>query len=85
MGAKRKDSSFPLRGKDLSEAEQWVVRSTGKEPKPTALHSQYILTSRQAATRTQRIIIGAVAIALMVAIGLAIYAFSQRNTAQSET
>ena len=85
MGAKRKDSSFPLRGKDLSEAEQWVVRSAGKEPKPTPLHSQYILTSRQAATRTQRIIIGAVAIALMVAIGLAIYAFSQRNTAQFET
>ena len=79
------DSSFLLRGKDLSEAEQWVVRSAEKEPKPTALHSQYILTSRQAATRTQRIIIGAVAIALVVAIGLAIYAFSQRNTAQSET
>ncbi len=79
------DSSFLLRGKDLSEAEQWVVRSAEKEPKPTALHSQYILSSRQAATRTQRIIIGAVAIALVVAIGLAIYAFSQRNTARSET
>ena len=79
------DSSFLLRGKDLSEAEQWIVKSAEKEPKPTALHSQYILTSRQSATRTQRIVIGAVAIALAVAIGLAIYAFSQRNTAQSET
>jgi hypothetical protein len=45
------DSSFLLRGKDLSEAEQWMVRSAEKEPKPMALHSQYILTSRQAATR----------------------------------
>jgi TIR domain-containing protein/WD40 domain-containing protein len=79
------DSSFLLRGKDLSEAEQWVVRSAEKEPKPTAIHSRYLLTSRQAATRTQQIIIGAVAIALVVAIGLAIYAFSQRNSAQSET
>jgi hypothetical protein len=80
-----KDGSFLLRGKDLSEAEQWVVRSAGKEPKPTALHSQYILSSRQSATKTQRIIIGAVAVALAVAIGLAIYAFRQRNAAQSET
>jgi WD40 repeat protein len=79
------DGSFLLRGKDLSEAEQWIVRSAEKEPKPTALHAQYILASRQAATKTQRIIIAAVAIALVVAIGLAIYAFSQRNTAQSET
>ena len=79
------DSSFLLRGKDLSEAEQWVVRSAEKEPKPTTRHSQYILASRQAATSVQRIIIGAVAIALVVAIGLAIYAFSQRNTARSET
>jgi hypothetical protein len=81
----RKDGSFLLRGKDLSEAEQWLVSSAEKEPKPTALHSHYILASRQSATRTQRIIIGAVAVALTVAIGLAIYAFRQRNAAQSET
>jgi hypothetical protein len=79
------DNSFLLRGKDLSEAERWLVRSVEKEPRPTTLHSQYILSSRQAATRTHRIVLGAVAIALVIAIGLAIYAFSQRNSAQSET
>jgi WD40 repeat protein len=80
-----RDGSFLLRGKDLSEAEEWIVRSAEKGLKPTALHSQYILASRQAAVRTQRITIGAVAIALVVAIGLAIYAFTQRNTAQSQS
>ena len=50
-----KESSFLLRGKDLREAEQWVAKSAEKEPKPTTLHSQYILASRQAATKTQRI------------------------------
>ena len=34
------DSSLLLRGKDLSEAEQRIVRSAKNEPKPTALHSQ---------------------------------------------
>jgi WD40 repeat protein len=80
-----KDVSFLLRGKDLSEAEQWLVGGAEKEPKPTALHGQYIVASRRSATRVQRIIIGAVAGALVVAIGLAIYAFLQRSAAQAET
>ncbi len=79
------DSSFLLRGKDLREAEQWIARSSDREPKPTTLQSQYILASRQSATRTQRIIIGAVAVAFLVAVGLAIYAFLQKNVAQRET
>ncbi len=76
-----KDTSFLLRGKDLREAEQWVAKSAENEPKPTTLHSQYILASRQSATRTQRIIIGAVTLAFLVALGLAVYAFIQQNRA----
>jgi WD40 repeat protein len=79
------DRSFHLRGKDLTEAEQWVAKGVEKEPKPTTLQSQYILASRQAATKTQRIIIGAVAVAFLIAVGLAIYAFLQKNVAQFET
>jgi len=79
-----KDSSFLLRGKDLGEAERWMVKGADRDPKPTTLQSQYILTCRQAATRTQRVIITAVAAALLVALGLALYAFLQRNTAQQE-
>jgi WD40 domain-containing protein len=80
-----KDSSFLLRGKDLREAERWVAKSAEKEPKPTTLHSQYILASRQAATKLQRIVIGAVAVAFLIAVGLAIYAFQQKNVAQRQT
>ena len=80
-----KDNSFLLRGKDLREAESWVARSAEQKPKPTTLQSQYILASREAATKMQRIIIGAVAIAFVAALGLAIYAFLQRNRAQEQT
>jgi len=79
------DSSFLLRGKDLREAEQWIAKSSDREPKPTTLQSQYILASRQAATRTQRIIIGTVAVAFLIAVGLAIYAFMQKNVAERQT
>ena len=77
-----KDSSFLLRGRDLREAERWVAESAEKEPKPTTLHSQYIPASRQVANKMQRIVIGAVTLALAVALGLAIYAFRQKNVAQ---
>ncbi len=80
-----RDSSFFLHGKDLREAEQWMGKSSDSEPKPTTLQSQYIVASRQSATRIQRIIIGAVAVAFLVAVGLAIYAFLQKNVAQRET
>jgi len=80
-----KDRSFLLHGKDLGEAEQWMAKSADHEPKPTALQSQYILASRQSATKAQRIVIAAVAVALVVAIGLAIYALVKRNDALRET
>jgi WD40 repeat protein len=80
-----KDNSFLLHGKDLREAEQWVAKGAEKEPKPTALHSQYILASRQSATRLQRIVIGAVTIAFLIAVGLAVYAFIEKNLAKEET
>jgi hypothetical protein len=63
----RKDKSFLLYGKDLREAERWVAGSAEKEPKPTTLHSQYILASRQSATRAQQIVIAAVSVAALIA------------------
>ena len=80
-----KDKSFLLYGKDLREAERWVAKSSEKDPKPTTLQSQYILASRQAATKLQRIVIAAVVVAFLVAMGLAVYAFIQKNFAQRET
>jgi WD40 repeat protein len=80
---KGKDRSFLLRGKDLSEAEQWLAKSAEKHPQPTTLQSQYILASRQAATRLHRTIIGAVSVAFLIAVGLAIYAFRQTAVARA--
>ena len=81
--AREKDSSFLLRGKDLREAEQWMAKSAEKEPKPTTLHSQYILASRQSATKTQRIIIAAFGVAFLIAVGLSFFAFTQKNEVAS--
>jgi DNA polymerase III delta prime subunit len=41
------DSSFLLRGTDLLEAEQWLEKSSTKQPQPTELHRNYIHASRQ--------------------------------------
>jgi hypothetical protein len=80
-----KDNSFLLRGKDLREAERWIAKSSEKDPKPTTLQSQYILASRQSATKLQRIVIGAVVIAFLIAVGLAVYAKRQAGLAKEET
>jgi WD40 repeat protein len=77
-----KDNSFLLHGKELREAERWVAKSSEKDPKPTTLQSQYILASRHLATKLQRIIIGAVVIAFLIALGLAVYAKRQEGLAQ---
>src|SRR5260370_21720361 len=54
--ANKKSNSFVLRGDDLRSAEQWLAQApTKKEPKPTALQAEYIIASRKAATRRQRI------------------------------
>jgi hypothetical protein len=41
-----RDSSWLLRGKQLREAENWLARSSGKEPKLTELMLQFILESQ---------------------------------------
>ena len=76
-----RDRSFLLRGSDLRDAEQWLAEQTGKEPAPTELHVQYVLASRRAAVRQQRVVLVAVVAALAVALVLALLALLQRNRA----
>src|SRR6266516_2367776 len=53
--SKGKNKSFLLRGDDLRAAERWLAEaSTNREPKPTALQTEYIIASRKAATRRQQ-------------------------------
>ena len=65
---KNKNKSFLLTGEDLRDAEKWQAEAGTKEPRATALHAQYILASRQADTRRQRITLGAVIGGLIVGL-----------------
>jgi WD40 repeat protein len=77
-----RDPSFLLRGSDLTEAERWLSEQAAhKEPQPTPLQTEYLLASRKAATRRQRITIGAVGLALAVSVILGLVAVLQRNEA----
>jgi WD40 repeat protein len=76
-----RDFSFALRGRDLAEAEGWLAAGEGKDPAPTRLQREYVFGSRQAATRSQRLRMGVLALGLVVAIALAAYALVQRNDA----
>jgi WD40 repeat protein len=81
---KGKDRGLLLRGSDLTEAEAWLAGAAGKEPQPTSLQAGFILESRQDASRRQRLTLFGVGTALVVAIGLGILAWTQRNVAVSE-
>jgi WD40 repeat protein len=77
-----RDSSFLLRGRDLADAEHWVASQTAEhEPRPTSLQMEYVLASRSAATRRQRVVIGVALGGAVIAAGLAVFAWSQRNEA----
>ncbi len=78
-----KDTSFLLRGVDLSDAEKWLSESMGKQPVPTQLHTQYIFASRQAETMRQRYWLIGVTAALMVSIVLGAIAFVQWREADA--
>ncbi|MBC7872297.1 MAG: TIR domain-containing protein [Chitinophagaceae bacterium] len=67
---KGQDTSFLLRGSDLTEAENWLASSPGKKPSPTELHSDYIFASRKAANRRQQILLAGVLMALVISLGL---------------
>ena len=73
--ANGRNNSFVLRGEDLRSAEQWLAEAGAqKERQPTALQTEYIIASRKAAARRQRITLGAVTFGFVVAIVLAVVA-----------
>ena len=81
-----RDASYTLRGHDLDEFEAWLAKSPDKEPRPTALQSNYLLKSRRTVTRRQRIIGGAIAMGLSLAVGLGTIAYFQnRESVRQET
>ena len=83
--SKGKNTSFVLRGDDLRAAEKWLTEAgADKERQPTPLQTDYIIASRKAAARRQRITLGAVSFGAVVAVGLAILALIQRGEARKQ-
>jgi WD40 repeat protein len=76
------DKSLLLRGSDLRSAEAWLAGEPPHGETAAPRHTTFILASRRAATRRQRVALGLVAVALLVALGLAGVALWQRNVAR---
>ena len=88
----RKDETkaLLLRGAEIGDAERLLASEA--DPRPTPLQSRFVLSSRAATTRRQRGLVGAVAAALIVSLGLSAIALVQRGhaienerTAESQT
>jgi len=63
-----RDPSFALRGQDLAQAEAWLTSADErKDPQPTRLQTDLIVTSRRLATRGQRIRMTVLTVGLVVA------------------
>lgn len=73
-----------LRGEELRAAEDWLSRAATAGAPPTELQREFIVASRRAATRRQRIAVaGSLAVAA-VAVALSIFAFVQREQARRQ-
>jgi hypothetical protein len=83
-----RDASYLLQRNDLTDAERWLARGPDKEPRPTALQTEYIIAGRTAATQRQRrltaaavaagVLIAAAAVAALVG-----FTRAERNARQA--
>ncbi|NJL46513.1 MAG: toll/interleukin-1 receptor domain-containing protein [Leptolyngbyaceae cyanobacterium SM2_5_2] len=81
--ANQRNSSFLLRGKDLSAAERWLIKAQpGPTPNPTSLQIDYIAQSRRSATARQRIMLGTLSGLLLITAGVAVVAWQQKALAE---
>jgi WD40 repeat protein len=80
-----RDNSFLLRGLELKAAEEWLAsRPEDADPTPTTLQREYLLASRTAAARRQRMLMIGSAVVAAVSVGLLIFALISRGQAVSE-
>jgi WD40 repeat protein len=83
--AEARDRSFLLRGSELKSAEGWLAASPeGADPAPTQLQREYVLASREAVARRQRLLVGASLAVAAISVGLLIFALISRSQAVSE-
>jgi WD40 repeat protein len=78
----RRDGSFLMRGKDLKEAERWLlIAGQDSRRQLTSAQTEYIVACRQAEDRRRNVFLAATTTALLVAIGLTLFAWMQKNVA----
>jgi WD40 repeat protein len=79
-----RDKSFLLRGSELASAEAWLAHvAESADPAPTMSQRSYLLASRTAAARRQRLVVGASLVTVVVAAALAAFALVSRSQAVS--
>ncbi|KQP23365.1 TIR domain-containing protein [Pseudorhodoferax sp. Leaf267] len=81
--ARERDASLLLRGSDLRSAEQWLLLAAAKGATPTSVHAEFLVASRKAAARRERLTLLSVSAGLVVAIALGVLAYVQREAAVS--
>jgi len=74
-------SGLLLRSPVLEEAERWIASRPANAPAPTQATQDFIAASRRAATRRRNILTGSLAAGLVIAIGLAGWAYRERGIA----
>lgn len=80
-----REASLLLRGRDLQEAQAWLSQAGSSATRvATDAQAQYIAASAQDAVRRQRRNIAILAAGLVVAVGLALLAWQQRNQARAQ-
>jgi TIR domain/WD domain, G-beta repeat len=83
--ASHADKSRLLRGADLREAEEWLAGEAAHPLNPpTMVQRQYLTASRKTANRLARIVRGALAGGMAIALVLAALAFVQRDHAVAD-
>jgi WD40 repeat protein len=70
-----------LRGRELESAERWLAESAAKRPSASTLHTAYIIASRRASSARLRWTAFAAVLIVLVASGLAVTAWHERNQA----
>src|SRR3984885_9334391 len=78
------NSGLLLRSHVLEDAERWIGSRPPGAPSPTEATQAFIAASRRAATRRRNMLSGGLAAGLVVALGLAVWAWRERGIAIEE-
>lgn len=79
--ASKNNKSYLLRGKALSIAETEILQSSHKEPQPTELQKQFILTSRKIMTRRKLILTISLILGVIFAAIIGVIWYTQTQNA----